>query len=141
MQENEHNDGDERAAAEAQSCGILVVLSPVLGPIARTKLWRKSTAEGYEILVITRLHVEQHAALNIISGASPAKLFENCCLVTPHWTEKNVGYVGGQWMFHKNARSEFHGVGFVLGSADFNIERAVKGSAQLLTETYALCML
>jgi hypothetical protein len=133
MQTNEHDESGQRVAGETEPCGTLVVLTKDLGPIARTKLWLVEQAEGYRLLVVPRLHVEQHAALLLLSGRSPAKLFEGCELITPHWSEKIVGYVGGQWMLYKTSRSEFSGVGFVLGNSEFNIERAVRGVSRLLT--------
>jgi hypothetical protein len=133
MPTNEHDDRGERDAGEAGSDGTLVVLSPVFGPFARTKLWVKKKVEGYDLLAVPRLHIEQHAAIQIVGGLSPAKLFENIEIITPHWSEKIVGYIGGQWMFYKLARSEFSGVGFVLGEPKFEIERAVRGITKILT--------
>jgi hypothetical protein len=133
MQAHEHYVGGKRASEEADYCGPLVVLNRDLGPVARTTLWIKAREEGYDLLVAPRLHVEQHAALRLLSGMSPAKLFAGCELITPHWTEKLSGYVGGQWYMHIGARSEFRGAAFVLGADVFNIERAVRGAARLLT--------
>jgi len=132
MPSNKHDDRGQRPSGEDHHTGRLVVLSSELGPIAHTTCWVRGSLEGYDLLAIPRLHVEQHAVIRIVAGVSPAKLFAGCRVITPDWDDV-VGYVGGTWMFFKAARSEFTQVGFVVGEENFDIERAVRGVTKLLT--------
>lgn len=121
--------------AEDSSAGgasRLVVVAPLLGPIARTNFWIRHVVDGQELIAIPRLHVEQHAALAITSGVGLGKLFKDCRIVSPEW-EDIAGFVGGNWQLWKTSRSELLNVGFVKGSYSFNIELAVRGIKNLLT--------
>lgn len=132
MREIEPVQGDESAeGAAAEATGTLVVLSPKYGPIAKATMWLVQTLEGQKLLAVPVLRVEHHAALLISGGMGLGELFHNCRLVAPDWDEP-AGFVGGSWQLWKASKPELQQSGFVVGSHEFNIERAVRGLRKLL---------
>jgi hypothetical protein len=124
--------GDERTeAASAQASRALVVLSPEFGPIAKATTWLLEEREGQRLIAVPQLRVEQAAAFRIITGTGLAQIFQGCILKTAEW-EEAAGFVGGAWQLWNRSMPDLANSGFVLGTQNFDIEKAVRGLSIML---------
>jgi len=117
--------------SSAQGPGALVVLSPEHGQIAKATTWLVQEHEGQRLVAIPQLRVEQQASLRIITGTGLSQIFKDCTLKTAEW-EEEAGFVGGSWQLWRRSMPDLAKSGFVLGTQNFNIERAVRGLSIML---------
>lgn len=133
MREEQHERGGVGAEeGTPEAAGALVVLTSGFGVTARTSTWICGKVEGLELVAIPRLHIEHEAALALTTGRGLADIFQETTLRAPGWEDIGA-IIGGSWQIWRTSRPELTVAGFVRGTREVDIERAVRGLRKLLT--------